>query len=166
MEDDQTTSRPYWRRDIEAFVAELPTLPWLEPQGEPDPVWRVFETGRAAWMVTRRVARRNNGWLAAIAAAEKVAAHAIDDCAYQEAQNDVWFAAWDAASNGVAVWDAVADAAKDAVLWASVLMCQDLSLPQTHIEHARARMDVWRRGYGLLCDVDGKLYVYQEEGER
>jgi len=21
-------------------------------------------------------------------------------------------------------------------------------------------MDVWRRGWGLLCDVDGVLYVY------
>jgi hypothetical protein len=29
-----------------------------------------------------------------------------------------------------------------------------------HIEHAKERMDVWRRGFGLFCDVNGKLYVY------
>jgi hypothetical protein len=29
-----------------------------------------------------------------------------------------------------------------------------------HIRHAEARMAVWKAGYGLRCDVNGKLYVY------
>jgi hypothetical protein len=33
-------------------------------------------------------------------------------------------------------------------------------LDPKHIKHAEARMDVWRAGYGLRCDVNGKLYVY------
>jgi hypothetical protein len=35
-----------------------------------------------------------------------------------------------------------------------------LSLDPKHIEHFDARWDVWRRGYALLCDVNGKLFVY------
>jgi len=29
-----------------------------------------------------------------------------------------------------------------------------------HLAHARARWEVWERGYGLRCDVNGKLYTY------
>lgn len=104
---------PDWWHDVEAFVAELPTIPWMQPQGEPDPSWWVFETRVAAWHAAR-----------------------------------------------VAAGVAALDASRDAALWASVLVCQGLRLEQRHIDRARARMDVWRRGYGLLCDVDGVLYVY------
>jgi hypothetical protein len=26
--------------------------------------------------------------------------------------------------------------------------------------HAKARMEVWKAGFGLKCDVNGKLFVY------
>jgi hypothetical protein len=85
-----------------------------------------------------------------------------------------WVAAWTAACDaalvagrdaardvaGDAALVAARDAAGDARLWSQVLVCDGLPLAQRHIDHARARMDVWRRGYGLLCDVDGVLYVY------
>ena len=29
-----------------------------------------------------------------------------------------------------------------------------------HLKHTKARWEVWQKGYGLLCDVDGVLYVY------
>jgi hypothetical protein len=29
-----------------------------------------------------------------------------------------------------------------------------------HRRHMQARMEVWKKGYGLLCDVDGVLYCY------
>jgi hypothetical protein len=29
-----------------------------------------------------------------------------------------------------------------------------------HIAHVNARMEVWRKGYGLYCDVNGVLYCY------
>lgn len=35
-----------------------------------------------------------------------------------------------------------------------------LALAPEHVNHVRARVDVWRKGYALLCDVDGELYVY------
>ena len=75
-------------------------------------------------------------------------------------------AAWDAARD--AAWDAARDAAwdaaRDAALWARVLVCEGLPISQQHVDHAEARMNVWRKGYGLYCDVNGVLYVYESLG--
>ena len=68
-------------------------------------------------------------------------------------------AAWDAA--GDAAGDAAWDAAGAAALYARVLVCGGLYLAQKHIDHATARMEVWKRGYGLACDIARVLYVYR-----
>jgi hypothetical protein len=34
---------------------------------------------------------------------------------------------------------------------------------EKHLAHTKARWEVWQKGYGLLCDVDGVLYVYAVE---
>ena len=34
------------------------------------------------------------------------------------------------------------------------------ALDARHLAHAKARMDVWRKGYCLYGDVNGVLYVY------
>lgn len=156
---------PDWWRKVEAFVAELPSLPWLRPQGDPDPEWRVFETLDAAEAAARADAEdatQNVARATADAAAWNVAwgaaRNAAMDAAWNAARDAALGAAHDAA--GFAAWDA----AWDAVLWALVLVCDGLALDQRHIDHARARMDVWRRGYGLLCDVNGALYVYRGLG--
>jgi hypothetical protein len=31
-----------------------------------------------------------------------------------------------------------------------------------HKKHLRDRWDVWKRGYGLVCDVGGVLYTYDK----
>ena len=31
-----------------------------------------------------------------------------------------------------------------------------------HFMHMNSRMEIWRKGYGLLCDVNGILYVYKK----
>jgi hypothetical protein len=40
-------------------------------------------------------------------------------------------------------------------------ICADLPVEQRHRNYIEARMNVWRKGYGVLCDVDGILYVYE-----
>ena len=76
------------------------------------------------------------------------------------ARTAAWAAAWAAASD--AAWDAAWDAAGDAALYTQVeFVCAGLQLEEKHREHARARWEVWAKGYGLLCDVDGVLYVYE-----
>jgi hypothetical protein len=40
-------------------------------------------------------------------------------------------------------------------------ICADLPLADAHRQHADARWRVWQAGYGLACDVQGVLYVYE-----
>jgi hypothetical protein len=35
-----------------------------------------------------------------------------------------------------------------------------LPMDTKYLCHLNARMEVWRKGYCLLCDVNGTLYVY------
>jgi hypothetical protein len=51
------------------------------------------------------------------------------------------------------------DSACDSALYASCLI-SDPGLP--HSKQVTDRLDVWLRGYGLLCDVNGVLYVYKK----
>ena len=54
------------------------------------------------------------------------------------------------------------DAAWDAGLMARMEICYDLHIDAKHRRHAKARWDVWQRGYGLACDIDGELYCYRK----
>ena len=121
---------PDWWQETQAFIDELPVLPWLRPDGNPDPTWQLFPT----WSAARSAAR---------SAAESAA----------------WSAARSAARS--AAWGAARSAARSAVLTTTALICSDLSLAPEHLDYTTARMNVWRKGYGLLYDVDGILYVYE-----
>ena len=74
-------------------------------------------------------------------------------------------AAWDAA--GAAARDAARDAAQaaaraaawDAALYARSIIAGD-KLAKKHRDHIKTRWRVWQKGYALLCDVNGTLYVY------
>jgi len=75
-----------------------------------------------------------------------------------------WYAAGVAARAAAraAAGYATRDAARDAALFALThYVCADLPLAQEHRDHAAARWEVWKRGYGLLGDVEGVLYVYE-----
>jgi len=41
-----------------------------------------------------------------------------------------------------------------------VKICPEGSIDEKHIKYAESEMEVWRRGYALYCDVNGKLFVY------
>ena len=58
-------------------------------------------------------------------------------------------------------WDAAGAAARDAALFGRMLVCVGLQIDVKHLLHVNARMRVWRKGYGLYCDVAGVLYVYK-----
>jgi len=74
-------------------------------------------------------------------------------------------AAWDAAGAvaRAAAWDAARaaarDAAWDAALYARSIIAGD-KLAKKHRDHIKTRWRVWQKGYALLCDVNGTLYVY------
>ncbi len=66
-------------------------------------------------------------------------------------------AAWDAARG------AARDAARDAALQSYNIITSDLKIAKKHREFVRKYWEVWTKGYGLIGDVDGVLYVYAPE---
>ena len=81
-----------------------------------------------------------------------------------DARYAAWDAAWDAARDFAryAAQDAAVDAAGDAALLVMCTVAFFYDPENRHYKYAQSRMDVWRRGYGLLCDIDGVLYVYKK----
>lgn len=79
---------------------------------------------------------------------------AARDAAWDAARDAAWNAARDAAG------DAAGDAARDAAIYCVVAILPDNKIEAKHRQHMNDRMEVWRRGYALLCDVDGRMYVY------
>jgi hypothetical protein len=62
-----------------------------------------------------------------------------------------------------AAWAAARAAAWDAALYSRVnFICSSLKLAEKHRTHVKKRMEVWQKGYGLLCDIDGVLYCYKK----
>ena len=57
------------------------------------------------------------------------------------------------------VFEAARAAAWDAALYARSIIAGD-KLAKKHRDHIEARWRVWQKGYALLCDVNGTLYVY------
>jgi len=47
-----------------------------------------------------------------------------------------------------------------------ILLGKDCKLDKKHKDHIKARWEVWTKGYGLYCDMNGKLYVYAPESAR
>jgi len=163
---DDFKKEKYWKL-VEEFVQELKTAKyWLKPDGKPNPEWKLFEAetwgaaDAAAWDAAWDVAR-DAAWGAAGAAAGAAAW----DAAWAAAGAAAGAAARDAAgaAAGAAAGDAAGDAAWDAAIFARMLVCLDLKMDVKHLVHLNARMEVWRKGYALKCDVNGVLYVYAKK---
>jgi hypothetical protein len=96
---------------------------------------------------------------------------------WSAAESAAWSAAWSAAGSAArsaarsAAESAAGSAARSAAesaagsaAWSAALMAVCILMrrqkDKKHYEHAKARWEVWKRGYGLITDVGGKLYVY------
>jgi len=177
---------PDWFKDCKLFIKSLSKIAWFKNDGRPLKEWKLFETREAAvdaaWDAVGAAAVAAAGAAASDAArnaAGAAAGAAAWDAAGDAAVDAAWAAASDAARNAAsdaaraaaraaawaAAWDAVGAAARDAegaaALEVRILVCKGLKLDKKHIEHSKKRMEVWRKGYGLLCDVNGILYVYK-----
>ena len=150
-----------WWKAHEKFVQEIKQrkIPFLKNDGKPLKEWKLFET----WDASRDAARDAAGG-AARDAAGGAARGAAWDAARGAARGAAGGATWDAA--GGATWDAARgvawSAARDAALYTQVFhVCFGLKIKAKFKTHAKKRWQVWQKGYGLLCDVNGKLYVYK-----
>ncbi len=151
----------YWPK-VEQFICDLGNIQWFRPDGRPNPEWRLFTAPTlsaardAAWATARAIAW-DAAWDAAWAAARATAR--------ATAREAVWAAA--RATARATAWTATRDAARDAA-WAAAdkaafLTVADLDVDPKHHAVIDQRWAVWQKGYCLLCEIDGVLYVYARE---
>ena len=154
----------YWTK-VEEFCASIKDVPFLRPDGNTEPEWKLFTA--PTWAAARAAAWAA-AWDATRAAARAAARAAVWDAAWDAARSAAWDAARSAARSAAwaAAWAAAWDAARDAELMVSIAVCDGRSLDPKHTDHAKARWRVWQKGYGLLCDVNGTLYVYSAEASK
>ena len=166
------------------LIDELKTLPYFQPDGNPDPDW-LLVIGKN-WTAARLAAAD-----AAKAAAKAATPGESSDSAWDAARTAAWNAAKIAASDAnrtpdwEAAWDRARDVTREAA-WAAARVdapdaakaipwdaawhaadyaaicgiCSDLSLPPEHFRTIERRIEVWRKGYALMSEVNGTLYVY------
>jgi hypothetical protein len=157
-------------KPVQDFIASIPQVKFFSMQGKVSASWKMFygETWGAAWVaawgaagVAARVAAWGAAGVAAWDAARGAAGGAAGIAAWDAAGVAAGVVARDAARDaaGVAAGGAAGDAARDADLLARCLLVKD-RLAKKHLNHAKKRWAVWQAGYGLKCDVNGKLYVY------
>ena len=159
----EPVAHPKWWLDAIEFVAHIKDVPFFKPDGKPMESWKLF-TGDswaaardAAWD-TAWAAARAAAWDTAWDAAGAAARAAAWDTAGAAARDTAWAAARAAAR--AAAWDT----AWDASLYVQThFICAGLPLDEKHKNYAAARWQVWTKGYGLLSDVNGVLYVYAKE---
>jgi len=168
-----------WEREARKFVESLSFVPWMKPDGKPRKVWKLFE---GSTLEIARVAALDAALEIARVAARDATLEIARDATLEIARDAAWDATWDATLEIArdATWDAtleiVRDAARVAARDAAWEIARDAALAarriivgnrlaKKHADHIKARMEVWRKGYCLLCDVDGVLYVYAKGKE-
>lgn len=151
------------------FIAGIKEISYMRPDGtltETDKI-KVFDTKNAA-IISSMGNANDAAWRTARDAAVAAAVGEARDAAMSEAWNIakdiVKYVVLDTVSDTAreAAWNTAYDAVMDAVLFVCVLyVCDGLDIEEKHREHAKLRMDVWKHGYGVCCDVDGVLYCYK-----
>ena len=160
-------AKPAWLTNAEAFIASIKDVPFFKPDGQPRSDWNLFTA--PTWDAARDAAG-DAAWDAARDAAWDAAWDAAGDAARDAAWDAAGAAAGDAARAAAgaaaraAAWNAAGAAARDAA-WDVALMTRVIvgELSGPHAEHAKARWEVWQKGYALLCDVNGELCVYDAQ---
>lgn len=104
---------PGWWQASMTFIAELPSIPWCQPDGDPDPTWRLFTapTLAAAWDAAGAAARAaawDAAWAAAWAAAWDAALytgthHILEGIELDQTHRDTAAARWNAWTKGYCV---------------------------------------------------------------
>jgi len=144
---------------------------------------------KSTWVSAKDSARdsaRVSAWISAYDSARTSAWYSARTSAWDSARNSTWVSAKDSARDSarvsawisakdsarVSAWysakDSARDSANDFGLKAQQIVVSDLDYRDKvkHERHVDARIEVWKKGYGLLCDVNGVLYVYAKKGTK
>jgi len=156
------------------FIESIPKVKFFSMKGKVSVSWKMFygETWSAAYDAAYGAAYGAASGAASGAAydaAYGAASGAAYDAAYGAASGAAYDAAYGAASGAAsgatygaasgAAYGAASGATSGASLLACCLLVKD-KIAKKHLIHVKKRWAVWQAGYGLKCDVNGKLYVY------
>lgn len=151
-------------KELMKFLFEdIPDMKFFQPDGNPKDEWELFS---------------GETWGDACDAARKI----TYSRAWNAEWNKAWNAVWDVSPDGkkelildkirTVAMDAVRDrtngaaptAEWDAALMATYLLSNSWNTEnrEAHLAYVLERWNVWQKGYGALCDLDGVLYVYFE----
>ena len=180
------------QKRLRTFMNSIPKTKWYQPDGKPNPKWHISygDTWDSAWAsawASARASARDSAWASA---RDSVWASAWDsawasawasarasawDSARASARDSVWASAWASARDSVwasawasawdSAWASARASARDFSLMACMIIVSDLDYPdkEKHEKHVSSRIEVWKKGYGLLYDVRGVLYVYAKK---
>jgi len=156
-------------RDVLKFFGELKTFPWFLQTGKIEAHWKMFYG--ASIVESRRIATR--AWLDDIKNKIRNIDNLSDNVweiskkvnrreAYIEASEEAHAIAQIGVLNvaGQAASDASSDASRDAMLYAELLLIQDIPGVKEYMPYARKRLQVWKHGYGLFRTENETFYVY------
>ncbi len=165
----------------EKFLASIANTKFFCPDGKPNPEWKVFygDTWESARKTTEEavlgIGERGFLYPLVTNSAWDAASNALQDEAepplrrtYDNAGPEVWDAVFDTAVKQGALFGnspgfpyMASAASEDATLYLRYLSEKgDFEGKDKYLAHAKARWEVWQKGYALLCDVNGVLYVY------
>ena len=141
-----------------SFIRSIPKMRLFTTHRPPRKNWRLYASRRNAVRAARNAFtwKRDNMWAGARAVIGGAGREEGLQSMAEEARRAVFSAVWNAPGGGQF------DRQADAGLFARALMCAHPEDIKKHIAHARARWDVWQRGYGLYCDLGGELFVYRK----
>jgi len=147
---------PWWVK-TQKLIKQIEKIKWFDNHAKPLKAWKLFETGDAARAAAWSAARAAAG-----AAAWSAAWSAAGAAAWSAAKAAARAAAWSAAraAAGAAAWSAARAAAGAAELLARMYV-SEFDSDNKHYQHALKRWEVYERGYGVYCDINGELYVYK-----
>jgi hypothetical protein len=153
--------------EVAEFVDSLKKIKYFDMHGKLKKEWKMFYGN--TWSAARSAAD-SAAYSAAYSAARSAARSAADSAAYSAARSAAYSAARSAARSAAdsaarsAADSAAYSAADSAALLTRFIVISDLVKKdkklQKHFQHAEKEMEVWKRGWALLTDVNGVLYVY------
>jgi hypothetical protein len=171
---ENAMKKTLWKLELEKaekFIEEVKKIKYFDFHGEIKKEWNVsfgknlIEAESAAWSAAGSAARSVAGSSAGSAA--ESAAWSMAGSSAESAAVSV------AVSVAVSAARSSAESAGRSAAWSMARSVAGLAaciLVGTRIEakhrlHIESEMDVWRAGYGLVCDVNGKLFVYAVKKE-
>ena len=145
---------------VEEFIKSFKKMKWFKPDGKPKKEWKMFygkdwDASRYASYYASRDASLYASLYASRDASRDASYYASRDASYYASEYASLYASLYASEY----------ASYDAALMAGlIILGKDAKkMKKEHVKHIKGRWEVWTKGYGLYCDVNGVLYVYAPE---